>query len=288
MKILILTDSRGYGLQGHIRQEAHSSDDTYTVVSRGGATLEYLQAIAEKKVEEEGYELVVIAAGICGFTVRDKVTKTISYPVSRLKENIEALNNIRGKLEPNLLIATVPFANLGKYNKTHQNNSSGKTAETERQQRQLEEDLKAFNTEIIDGCLRAGTEAIKLHEHLIENKIVKKGRGGKKRQKIQKITYNELYDGVHPSEKLKIKHFTYLLKVTKEYLSYRGQNRDNFKIIVTEVEEPEGAKNTTSQSEAELSQDTDTQEEDKGSWDFKRQGYQKPGKKSQSGLGTSN
>lgn len=256
MKVLFLTDSRGYGLHNYIVNHGYfkDQDTTVSVISKGGATLEYLAHKIEQ--EDQNTDVIVLLAGICSLTSKDRQTGLIHYhPTEEQKQSISSiLANLRSIYNRKLIIGTILPANIKKHNdrvlRTDINEQP--TEEQTQEQAQLEQDLENINNDIITASAAAGVQAIKLHQHIIKRAIRRVGKK-RTRKRYVHISYENLYDGVHPNQMLKDRNFKHICEVTERH-TQDLLTKSNLKIEID---------NTSTES-------TSDSQEEVPSWKFKR------------------
>lgn len=235
MKVIILTDSRGFGLKEFIDAKKPFPKGTLVhVISKGGATLAKLQQDLERSLRRsrETCDVIVLLAGICSFTARDKETQIIAYSTSKLQENTEFIESISAKYGSKLLLSTIPPVDINKYNNFGPQRSQELTEDIKLQQQNLERDISRYNTKIIDLSNALNTEAIKFHEHIRLNKIQGRGRRRRSSRKQPHASYNKLYDGVHPNPELKQKFFAHAVEVIQFHLICRKEPHSRLKVRV--------------------------------------------------------
>lgn len=236
MKILFLSDSRGYGLEAYIKANKLFKECSCTVVTKKGATIERLATEIDR--EEKSFDLFVLVAGICNLTTKDQNTGLLTYESdeTKLQSIIQILRELRQKLGEKLIQATIIPACIDKYNNRIQNlrniEISNTSNGTKRDQTNLEQDIKRINLEIIEGNIEHELEAIKLHKCVQRRQLKRVGRSGTKTKRHIKTHYTGLYDGVHPDQNLKQQLFKYICKVTNNRLVELAGDRPPLRIDV--------------------------------------------------------
>ena len=125
-KVLILTDSRGKGLEEVIKDRSLDSQNIKpTIITRPGITLEHCVDIAITKGNDptHQFDLIIIQAGICDFTVRNRQgnIKILNYIRNEQVAKIESyLVRLRQNLGSKINVATIIPASLSKYLSFHQ------------------------------------------------------------------------------------------------------------------------------------------------------------------------
>lgn len=179
MKLLFLTDSRGFGLDRYIAAHNVFEDCLCTVISKGGATLaHYLHEIDHLK---QDFDLIIVAAGICDFTRKDKSCNIISYQSDpeKLDAIAQCLDTFRCKLGQKLIQSTIIPAQIEKHNSKAKQNPFD-SEQQKAQQKLLEKDIDNINTQIVGANKGNDLEAIRLHELTQRRQLKRTGQNGKK------------------------------------------------------------------------------------------------------------
>ena len=201
-KILILTDSRGRGLENFTEDILKNCD--IEVVLQPGAKIEQLFQKAKNRQQQSSYDCILVQAGICNFT-----TKTYErglYFLKYYRDNqtnsvIEYIEQARGDLS-NLLIATIAPASLKRYF-VHSNGhepEGRQITDLANQQQDLLDDLEIVNNHITKLNIELGLRTVDLHRQVFGTSLRRK-----KSRRPAKFQDTHLVDGVHPDEALKAK-----------------------------------------------------------------------------------
>lgn len=236
--VLLLTDSRGRGLEDTLRQGGALPDKTIVEArSKGGATLQDLfrdlrhttRAAIRKHL---GHKIVVVlSGGICNLTTKSggRGDTQIHY-----KRDENSLQNIRKTLDEilqytkergyYLVVTTILPASLSlsaEFNVANGRLRASKLNEEElaEQQQLLEKDISDLNTHIAERCKDENTIYVNLTNDIQTVTTRTLGRRKKYKKKISKIHYEKLYDGVHPNDDLKSKLFMRILKACSYLLT---------------------------------------------------------------------
>lgn len=196
--IVIITDSRGAGLERILREKSLTkgySLDINVDVYRGA---KFNKLCQKASIAQKDHHLVVILGGICSLTEKKGSTVTYSRKPNELVKLRQDIDDILCRLGKKLLIGTIPPASVIKHNLLRGNT----VGQIEKQQKDLEEDLGAINRYISD-CENRITPLIKLDLASTRSSIKKKGRCKNKKLKIKKFDYRHMRDGVHADDHLK-------------------------------------------------------------------------------------
>ena len=311
--VLIICDSRGAQLSNVLTtylKEAGGDVAWQTRVNlRKGATFE---ALCNEGINATGWDYLVIAGGICSFTIKitgqDKISQ-LRYvrdaelrgrAIDQLQEDIDRIRNCFGD---KVNIATVPPACLEKYNQNNNPDlwaSGGYAKRITEEQAALVEDIEKVNEYIKKSNEDACVETINWRDYVFRNSL-KRARTGDRsvRRTSAKFNPKELPDGVHFDKKLQEKVYRRLaLVLTREYerLSQKVEVNQNKSVLpqeknlVKDSELGESSKtrdnllveidNVLDSSQEEIvflntsieSSTTSTDEE----WDYKRQKRRRP------------
>lgn len=124
MTTLILADSRGSGLQNQL-ENANSANQTHTKVTvHSGAGYELVVLKSHTVINQLKPKLIVIFAGICDLTYRNKTTKITKLRYQTVNENVQhvidaaksAYDLIRGITVTKVTFATLTGIDLADYN----------------------------------------------------------------------------------------------------------------------------------------------------------------------------
>jgi lysophospholipase L1-like esterase len=210
-KVLILTDSRGRGLQEVIEAKASASASNIVakVTVKPGATLDQCIDIALSIGSDsaEQFDIVVIQAGICDFTQRRRQgrIKILNYVRQGQVEKIEkSLDKLDQALGNRAYVATLIIpASLKKYLNFHQQGThipEDILEEINEQQPLLIKDIEHVNSKIFELHKKHGNRLIDLHDRVFSSTLKRRKNKNKvKRSHIFKD--NQLFDGVHPEIK---------------------------------------------------------------------------------------
>ena len=213
-KILIISDSRGKHLEPLLKVEA-SANTEYTVQVIPGATLSNIQRRLQRGTRRNTWDHILVIAGICDLTTRQKNGKNVNINYeSRKTEEVCTLIDQLIQTAGNISISTIPPASITKYSTNRE-----ETPDSQTEQRNLEEDVKTINEHIISKSTELARPVFNLAK-ISELRSLKKQ--GNKRKRIVKFNFNDLHDGLHPSDTLLEKWATFINKVVK-----RTQNEDS-------------------------------------------------------------
>lgn len=119
---LIIADSRGKGMQQHL--DKHLPGESTKILSHSGAGYELAAIKSLKEIRDHKPDIVIIMAGICDITWRDRHSKKTSLRYKNVRDNIDnamgaakaALDILGAAGEHKISFATVTGLNLTDYN----------------------------------------------------------------------------------------------------------------------------------------------------------------------------
>lgn len=204
-EVLVISDSRGAGLQDLLNEQPGSSlSINWTVKEIKGATINTIS----RKIDRlhQNYKVIIVLAGICNFTTKHRrVTRhTIEYPERRKDSTIEEIKNLLDKYITKVHICTITPADLLK-------RQDPNSTVTEDIQKDLVQDISDTNQYIKTRNIDRDFPTIDLANNSTSHSL--KTQGGKKK-KIAKFTSKDLPDGIHPSLTLKRDWARYISQVT--------------------------------------------------------------------------
>ena len=195
-------DSRAQGLQEKI--DALNKGEYLGVRKHNGATLHQLTRKASEHLKNYPFDVVYIIGGACDITLKNKSTKTISFPWAppedlsqHLISTLDAENNTMKEKHPAAKVVFCPLVGLELERVVNEH-----TVEATHQLI-VDEAVFKFNTKIFDLNKKRGTFSPSLH------RTVHRSSKG-----IMKSHYHHLDDGIHLSEELKDKWAAELVKAT--------------------------------------------------------------------------
>ncbi len=255
-------DSRGRHFEKYCEMhEKFLTHNNITIIVKGGGTISQLKTQIRSKIQEikaNSYARhehssfsIVLAAGICNMTTK------ISHPggcqiiyhssETKVQNVISDMQNFSKHFTTQGIqtkIECIPSASIMK--NIEFNTAAGKLnhnilslEEIQSQQKQLENDLVLINSHIMEINKKNNVTNIRWDRDLLRCSTKRRGNC---KIPIKKMSYQHLYDGVHPDTYLQSKwyHFLCLSIQTQQHLT----------------------KTNTSDSETESEEDR--------SWDFKR------------------
>ena len=209
--VRIVTDSRCGGLLNYLEKDSNlNSCYKFDFQCKKGATLEVLGKLIDKKPWRK-WDYAIILGGICNFTERtiteDKKLLVYTRKHSRVPELKSLITELKAKHKESLNIATIPPAYLENYFK-HNNQNNGilsqqEITEQEKQQKQLEEDIKEVNEKIIEINRQEQTDTINLEEKSYVSSLKNKKRKKGKPDRVLRLKKRNFPDGVHADEELR-------------------------------------------------------------------------------------
>ena len=246
-RVLIISDSRGRGLEPYLREHLDHDKIIVQVEVLPGANLEKAVTLLERKFDEST-DLAIISAGICNFTRKEKQKgrKVLSYSTNQ--DNIQAIQDLitktSGKYRDSLIITTIPPASLTRYYK-HYNDNEEPPEELIAQQTDLLADIEAIN-QLITTLNKADNRTnIDLHTKCFTSALDPKKKREQNPLRRRKIFQEKLLtDGVHPNQTLQHRRFSRFLNVISAWLAYQSYS--------------------------------DTDHEGAEEWDYKRQRFPRP------------
>lgn len=218
-KLVILTDSRGRNFKDKLRARRRITHVSLVVNYNKGATLQEREAHLRRQLRScyKGEDVTaVVAAGICNFTTKtgephlgnvQTFYLRCKEKIRRVKDAIKDLISLTKKYKLNLILSTIPPADLVKSRENFikkrllkVRNSIYSIEELNQQQKELEADIEETNAYIEDICVRKGITYSHLSRAITE-KSVKNKKRGKPRTRVR-FNYTHLKDGVHPDSDL--------------------------------------------------------------------------------------
>ena len=210
-RVLILTDSRGKGIQEFFDSYVNEHDlplvCKFEIVK--GAKLQRLYHIALREDRSYRFDKILIIGGICNFTTRESYNsiRILSYySTDQIDKFLQILTKLRDHFGSRVNIATVVPASLTQYYKYHLTEEDpleqGTLLALKSQQSKLLDDLKVVNVKIVEDNKLFGNRTIDLDRQVIGQSVKKRKRG---KPQTVKIEFKEqlLTDGVHPNDSLK-------------------------------------------------------------------------------------
>ena len=211
--VLILTDSRGSGLEEHLKNDsAFWTSYDVRVIAVKGAKLHVLKNLLSNRkrpnLRSRVWDLAVICGGICDFTAKNTTGSVRVLEYNRNPDNIKKLctliEEIKHQYGQCLHIATIPPALLPEYLTCHNKTTPTETLEKvsqdldlEHQQFQLESDIQEVNDKIVQLNIQFGNQTINLAEKTYTSSVKKKKTSGRVQARILKLRKDILVDGVH-------------------------------------------------------------------------------------------
>lgn len=224
MKAVIITDSRGYGLEEHIKNKSALGDYEYRVISRGGCTLDQTRdIIAQQEAPVNGEKpnnFYFIFAGICSLTDKDQNTGKISYPFENIDNALEKIDLLYDQYSGRITLATITPADIDKHNNDEYIHTETQEIVKRNAQIRLEKDIEIINERILELNKDTLVISIQTHKHT-----------GAFKKRNKRFTFNPetLYDGVHIVNKIKEKQFEHICKTIKNQLEYLEYYQIKFK-----------------------------------------------------------
>ena len=204
-KLLIVTDSRGKGLQTYLQAHIPSHQVVIQAYVLPGAKLETITEHIHKKFDTS-YDLIIASGGICNLTNRatDQGNKVLSY--TSVEENIVQLKDkftsLAGAYQGKIIITTIPPASLTQYFR-HFNPNQEPPKFLEEQQNVLLQDIREINETITTLNKAADLPNLDLHSKCFSSVLDPKKKGKRNPDRRRKIFLErDLTDGVHPNSNL--------------------------------------------------------------------------------------
>jgi hypothetical protein len=262
--LVIITDSRGRGLQNFI--DAHDLENDFTIVLKTirGCDLRRAASIVRTLLPRYSHRnyYCIVSVGICSFTekAKSKSKRSITYPLNAREQKVESaiqiISDLKAEFGSRINFPTIIPASLGKfYSYFNPNRSSPSSLEEE--QIALVADLKTVNEKIKQGNQELPTTTINLCNRFFSSSIkINKRKKSRTKRRVEKFNDSQLFDGLHLSPEARPACFS---------LYFESATRDLHDLRLT----TEG-----------LSQDSSVEESASDSelpdWDFKRRTLEVP------------
>ena len=219
MKILIVMDSRGRGLDQFIWENYPNMD--ITTVIKPGYTMERLACETRQLVRHKGqvFDIICFAGGINNLT--SKINQQNGFELFYMHSNTkvsslkDCFSSLHHEFSSSFCVkfATIAPASLVKsreYAATLGVNSTVSKDAVLKMQKDLEEAVEDVNNTITEINLNANMRTIFLDRDL---SVCHRKRKGKKRalHTIRSYVYGQLYDGLHPNHDLRNKWFNIIV-----------------------------------------------------------------------------
>ena len=157
MRCIIITDSRGTGLHRHLA-EMNSRDEIKVIIHKGaGYELAVIKSL--NVIKSTRPDLIIIMAGICDLTWRDKITKITSIRYKNPEETVQhvidaakaAYDLLKATNDYKISFATLTGIDLADYNHPPRKNmTSDEYKNYTINQKQPHEDQNTVNKAIIE------------------------------------------------------------------------------------------------------------------------------------------
>ena len=204
-KLLIVSDSRGRGLQTYLQAHIPNHQVAIQAYVLPGASIETITQHIHKKYNTS-YDLIIASGGICNLTNKttEQGNKILKYTSS--EENIVQLKDkftsLAGAYQGKIIITTIPPASLIQYFR-HFNLNQEPPQFLEEQQNALLQDLKEINETITTLNKAADLPNLDIHSKCFSSVLDPKKKGKRNSDRRRKIFLErELTDGVHPNSNL--------------------------------------------------------------------------------------
>ena len=206
--IVIISDSRGTGLEDCIKQHPSFSDYNHVIRILPGKDLTQIGAAAKQITSNlRSRFYCVILAGICSLTERSTVLneRRLHYPLQKREDKIskiiDTIKDLKSQPGGSYNICFFVPASLHKYFK-HYNPTAEPPAVLDEEQSALLDDINQIN-EVIDDLNTSTTNINLLKRVQVNVKKRKQKTNNLAYRKIRKFSDKELVDGVHFSDTLK-------------------------------------------------------------------------------------
>ena len=241
--IITISDSRGRGLGKFLRESPLIPKNTTVKESAmPGADIYAIRKEVERQTRNaEKYHptkriIVVVSGGICSLTTKHsrRGQREISYDAEAQRTNSikENLNKIWSHCKERgyyLIVTTIYPASLKAFaqlstEKGDLRQSKYTEAQTELQQKKLEQDLQVLNTYIAEKASEEGTPVIKTHKKFV--KIAIKNRKNRRKRIVTTPNYKNLVDGVHANDFVKNQIFKKIASACRRTIDPTDQQPD--------------------------------------------------------------
>ena len=217
-KVLILTDSRGTGIQDYLLNakldQGLNWSISYNIITKPGATLDCLAAKLVQINSRNQYHFCLLLAGICSLTQKARYNglKCIDYQdrEGKVELIITTIKDLIARFGKTFNIATITPAALEKHFR-YWHPRSKPPAELAHQQIELLTDIEHLNSVIVDLNIERREPTINLARQSQSNSK----RGNRRKSKFNP---KNLEDGIHPNEHLQTVWFNLIAKYIEQKL----------------------------------------------------------------------
>ena len=202
-KVLIVTDSRGFGLTLQITRNQRINTlrgAELDVKLYSGATLQELHECIRRANTFKSYDLNIVVGGICNLTERISWSgyNILHYPVKDLSSTKNTFLELREQYQGKVIFATICPAGLTKHARV-KNHIDELPQELENllteNQIRLNRDIEEINSWILENNRQYNCTNIDLSK-IAKSQSIKRKLSGEK-YRIQHFSDKNLYDGVH-------------------------------------------------------------------------------------------
>ena len=201
MNVLIVTDSRGRGLDQRIQGVPRLNACHIKTAFLPGASLERLAIETIQEAGRSEYDWLIVFGGICSFTekVNYRGEKRLHYPIEKSEEKktkaIETIEDLYRRFPNKANVCTIPPASPTKYFTT--NNPGKSTPEgLEEEGKKLIEDLETVNNKIRELDIEKDQETINTSARVFKHSL-KRYKKQTTYRRVTRFSDKELPDGVH-------------------------------------------------------------------------------------------
>ena len=208
-KVLIISDSRGAGLQEAIDSQPSSNNIIWTVKYLPGANLNTISRRLTRIHKQ--YDVIIVIAGICNFTtkVRRSTRNSIKYPTRQKDNTIAEIETLLDRFAEKIHICTITPADLLK-------RQDPNSTATEEDQINLVQDIEDTNRHIIERNISRDFPTIDIARNSYSTSLKQQGP---KKKRTSKFNSKDLPDGIHPNEKLKQDWARYITEKTPSIIT---------------------------------------------------------------------
>ena len=205
MKVLVVTDSRGAGIDAILAEQITGVANIHYAVLPGG-NFGRIHSYLEQYEDIKSFNYAALIAGICNFTIKTRggvyYTTDENVRQAKLQEIEENINSLHALLQPaKVSFATIPPASLDKYLRVKKGIELI-PPELVDQQTALLEDIYQANQVIKDWNSSQNNILLNIADYTCVNSLKRSRSDGQVYRRKTKFSDKNLWDGVHYNDEL--------------------------------------------------------------------------------------